>query len=471
MMYVRMPILLPDERFENLPAIDFSTAHVDAATAWARSELGGSPYEVRLGMLQERPVFRFVGDNSRWCVVFADDGSRLAPLSELRAVEIARAWLKVPATAIRHEALLTQPDQWTLSTSLRSYFPLHRLSATDGSGTDVYVSGVTGEVVLRSTRRERRLSWLGSIPHWIYLVPIRRYPDFWAQMMMWLAALGSILCVMGIAVGWWRLSPGRRFHLRGIGSSASPYAGWKRLHHFAGLIFGLFTLTWVLSGFLSLTPWNWSPGRAVERTQALDFAGGPLEPAIFRLTPQEALERLKGVCRPREMLLVRFRSKPFYVAYQAPAHSLVILADGSPGPAFDQFRDVDLLSAAQESIRNAAIREADRLDETDEYYEERFVSKRLPVLRVKFADGPRSWLYIDPFSGRIVERLEIRGRIERWIYNGLHSLNFPFLYRRRPLWEAVVILLSLGGFILSITSVVIGFRRVRLPRITRKTRG
>ena len=27
----------------------------------------------------------------------------------------------------------------------------------------------------------------------------------------------------------------------------------------------------------------------------------------------------------------------------------------------------------------------------------------------------------------------------RWLYHGLHSLDFPFLYARRPLWDVVMI--------------------------------
>jgi hypothetical protein len=80
---------------------------------------------------------------------------------------------------------------------------------------------------------------------------------------------------------------------------------------------------------------------------------------------------------------------------------------------------------------------------------------------VKFDDRAGTWLYIDPALSRVVARFTTRERVQRWLYNGLHSLDFPFLYQRRPLWEIVVVTLCLGGAFLSFIGVVIAGRRVR----------
>jgi hypothetical protein len=52
-------------------------------------------------------------------------------------------------------------------------------------------------------------------------------------------------------------------------------------------------------------------------------------------------------------------------------------------------------------------------------------------------------------------------RAERWLYNGLHTLDFSFLYYNRPLWDAVVILLSLGGTAVSGIGLFMGLKRLR----------
>src|SRR6476646_2335114 len=86
---------------------------------------------------------------------------------------------------------------------------------------------------------------------------------------------------------------------------------------------------------------------------------------------------------------------------------------------------------------------------------------QLPVLRVRFADPPRTWLYLDPRRGEIVRREARLSRVNRWLYHGLHSLDFPFLYARRPLWDVVMIALSLGGLASAFTSILPAWRRVR----------
>jgi hypothetical protein len=50
-------------------------------------------------------------------------------------------------------------------------------------------------------------------------------------------------------------------------------------------------------------------------------------------------------------------------------------------------------------------------------------------------------------------------RLRRWLYQGFHSLDFPFLYYKRPLWDIVVIALSIGGTVLSLTTMLPAWRR------------
>jgi hypothetical protein len=83
------------------------------------------------------------------------------------------------------------------------------------------------------------------------------------------------------------------------------------------------------------------------------------------------------------------------------------------------------------------------------------------VLRVRFRDASGTWLYLDPNRGVIVHKEEKSSRLNRWLYHGLHSLDFPFLYARRPLWDFVVIFLILGGMMSAVTAAVPAWRRLR----------
>ena len=101
------------------------------------------------------------------------------------------------------------------------------------------------------------------------------------------------------------------------------------------------------------------------------------------------------------------------------------------------------------------------LDQYDAYYYDRNRRLSLPVLRVRYNDPQRTWLYFDPKRGAIARKEERLTRLNRWLYHGFHSLDFPFLYYRRPLWDVVVIALSLGGLVLSATTLTASWRRLR----------
>jgi hypothetical protein len=59
--------------------------------------------------------------------------------------------------------------------------------------------------------------------------------------------------------------------------------------------------------------------------------------------------------------------------------------------------------------------------------------------------------------------------VERWLFNGLHSLDFRFWYDKRPLWDIGMIVLSLGALAASAIGLVFGFRRLfRILGITRR---
>ena len=107
------------------------------------------------------------------------------------------------------------------------------------------------------------------------------------------------------------------------------------------------------------------------------------------------------------------------------------------------------------------VRASDWLDSYDAYYYDRYRSKPLPVLRVRYNDSDSTWLYLDPHNGMVSMRQTTRTRVNRWLYNGLHSLDFPFLYYRRPVWDIVLVVLSLGGIGLSMTTMWPAIRRLR----------
>ena len=151
-------------------------------------------------------------------------------------------------------------------------------------------------------------------------------------------------------------------------------------------------------------------------------------------------------------------------AYLSPQLRLghrLVRVDAPQRGAFTRFDDDAVLSAAREAMPGVEIEDASWLREYDSYYYDRRATKPLPVLRVRYADPQRTWLYFDPLHGLISLKQERLARLNRWLYHGLHNLDFPFLYYNRPAWDIVVIALSLGGLLLSMTTMVAAWHRLR----------
>ena len=85
----------------------------------------------------------------------------------------------------------------------------------------------------------------------------------------------------------------------------------------------------------------------------------------------------------------------------------------------------------------------------------------LPAARIRLADEQDTTWYLDPASGRVLARIDNPNRLHRWVFNGLHRLDFPPLTALPALREALITLLCLLGITLASTGCVLGWRRLR----------
>jgi len=72
------------------------------------------------------------------------------------------------------------------------------------------------------------------------------------------------------------------------------------------------------------------------------------------------------------------------------------------------------------------------------------------------------WFDIDGATGAMLERLDSSRRSYRWLYSGLHTLDFPMLQDHPKLRSTLIIALCALGFVFSATGAVIGWRRMRV---------
>jgi hypothetical protein len=361
-----------------------------------------------------------------------------------------------------YDEYLSRPDQWTIGAS--AYRPLHRIVFDDPDDTHVYVSDRTGQVMLRTTAHGRRWAYAGAVLHWLYFTPFREHATVWLQTMIWVSILGCVMTLTGLLWGIWCVAWPRRRESHGEERAWSPYAGLMRWHHYVGLVFGCVTFTWILSGCLSLEPFSWHPGTTPTAEQQAAVAGAPYR--IRGISVEDlgrVLTALSPSFAPRELELVQFRGRMYVRAQDGTTGRQQLLSVKTEAPLniLKRFPDEEIVVAARRAMPSASMTDARWIDEYDAYYYDRSGTRPLPVLRAKYDDLDGTWLYLDPFRGVIARKEERLTRLNRWLYHGLHSLDFPFLYYRRPLWDIVVIGLSVGGIILSVTTLLPAWRRVR----------
>jgi hypothetical protein len=122
--------------------------------------------------------------------------------------------------------------------------------------------------------------------------------------------------------------------------------------------------------------------------------------------------------------------------------------------------DAQIFAAAGQIIA-APVASAVRQTRDDNYWYTHHEKHPLPVLRVAFADARKSWIYFDPTTGEVLDISNASSRAYRWVFAGIHQLDFRFLDHHRPAWDVIMWLLLLGGTITSISGIVVGWRQLK----------
>jgi len=468
MMYARMPELTESDRLARLPNLDLNAAFAFPSSVASVVK----PERIILGMLNGRPAYRILPRDGRWFSIYADDGGTVGEIDSRAAIQSAAAFSGRAPNQLSAVGEIADVDQWTVYPASRVYLPFHIISGNDPARTNYYVSAGTGAVYLTTTFRGKLLAWCGAIPHWWYITALRSNNSMWHWVLIAASGCGVLMCIFGIAAGIMRYSPSKRYRFPGPRYSSVPHVGMKRWHYIIGYGFGFITFTWILSGLFSMNPGNWSPGPDASLAEVHSFAGAPLDTRAFTMSPLQAWNSLNRCLRPKEIELIMFNAEPYYLGRETPFHVRLLRADRAGTGCLSQVPLSQVETASRRLAGGASVLSVDTLTSYDGYYYDRKKQKPLPVVRIRLADQKQTWLYVNPETALIQARYTVRSRWERWLYNGLHSLDFPFLYYHRPLWDLVVIILSVGGFALSITGIVLTVRylqksykkRPRVPR-------
>jgi hypothetical protein len=211
------------------------------------------------------------------------------------------------------------------------------------------------------------------------------------------------------------------------------------------------------------------------------MTGGPVELSSFGSIDAAAWNQALNGRAVKEVEYARIQDDHYYVVRQAPEEDgparrerlhqpydvggqsepdRVLMAADTLEIRRTPFSADSVVARLEAAFPDVPIVEHTLLQEYDSYYYSRRQLTPLPVVRVKFADPAETWVYVDPEVSQVLAAIHRLNRVERWLYNGLHSLDFAFWYDSRA-WDVGMIVLCLGGMASSGLGLFLGIRRMR----------
>lgn len=460
MLYVGYPKLTLWERLAPLPTLQA----VECCEPLGTLLSGTAPSAAGLVLTSVggEPSYVLHDEQRRLRVLAAASGEQRERVTPERAVAEARIF--APTATLHHQGNVHE-DRWTHSRSLDAHRPLHRIQVEGDTPGLLYISSSTGQLVMDAPLSQQRWNYVGAWLHWLYLFRDHPVDPIWSWLVIVLSAACTVTAVTGVMVGLWRW----RFRGRYKSGKRTPYQEvWMRWHHIAGLIFSAFVCTWIFSGLMSMNPFSiFSPSHG--RPDAAAYRGASSTPAEVLLRPGRIIQALdQAGFAAVELHWRRLGGEEYVLAYDSQVRTRLIRSNTHGAlSVMDSWPPSAILPATQRLFARPAA-SSQMLAGYDAYYYQRHPeamngarSLGLPALRLDYEDAGQTRVYIDLRSGEIALSLDRSQRVNRWLFYFLHSWDTQPLLRSGPARELVIIVLSLGGFAVSITGAVIGWRRLR----------
>lgn len=437
MMYVPYPSLPDSDRLAMMETIDYTKLNV--APAAALSKCPPMLTGFRAITLTNRPAYVCHTSDNATHVVYGDNG-QLAP--HLTASVVERRVHEVFSKPLKSIEGPMDYDQWIVANKFDPYRPFLQVAMADDAGTHYYVSTITGEFLQRTTRHERVWNYLGAVLHWIYPTVLRKDHALWDKTVWWLSLVALVGTASGVYLGLYRTLKVRASGRRTLSSFKE---NWMRWHHILGLFTGILVLSWIFSGWLSMDHGRLFSTPSATLTQQNLLRGSSLSEIVSRVD----LGSLTSLHPASE------------VTIHALDGEYVILAQDHNGLinpetlGFAQIRRAIIAAWPEQKVVSLKV-----VPDDDAYTNLREGQLPAGTIRAVLDDSNSTWIHLDAFSGEVLSVMDRGRRVYRWLFNGLHSLDFPWLAKHRPVWDIVMFIGLFAGFSVSVTGTVIGLRRL-----------
>lgn len=381
--------------------------------------------------------------------IFADSSDSHLSITPSYIQHVASLWCDAPIAKVD---TLMEIEQWIPFGRLEKEMPIYKFHFSDTEKHQLYISSVSGKVLQFTDKESRFWAWVGAIPHWVYFTKLRQNSSLWLDTVIWLSGIGCIMCIAGI---YWGI---RDVRLARRKKRFTPYKKiWYKWHHIIGFVFGLFALTFTFSGMMSLAKVpKWLSEPKLEININREMQQQKPSPLAYALDYRDVIASYPNKIRQLEW--GSFYNRPFYILRTDDKD---IFVDASN-------KQISPLALTEEMLRQtiADIHGAENevqielLTAYDTYYTSRKRKLELPVWKISIEDVDNSCYYINPSTGQY-RYVNNTLRWRYWMYPALHTFNMPWLVNRPILWNIVMWGTMLGGTLISLTGVVLGFRYFR----------
>ena len=445
MMYKSFPLLKKEGKIQCKKETSFTSKKILPPIAVFKLDTIKTIHRLRINAILNNIVYHIETASGKLISRYAKNGE-LINLNKNKALDIAKNATNLESLATVN--ILNEVDQWIPRPKYIKHLPVYKVEFNNKENTWVHISSLTGEVLNITTTHDRFWAWVGAIPHWIYFKDIRIHSYFWKQLILWLAALGLLMTITGIITGLKRYKKKPKAKFKRFKNK------WYNLHYYFGLGFGLFICTWVFSGLMSMTPFNWVPSSSLNQQDKNVWQGQNFTLKSISNKDWANFKEITSKSNFKEIHFSLFNKNIFIEKFNQHTTENYCITSINYNPTNDQYIAKVNNFNTKEKVTKLLV-----LNEYDSYYYDQKNIKTLPVIKIITNKG--KYYYVNPKTNTVLLKSAKKNRTERWLYHGLHSLDFSFLSKNRPLWDIIMIFLLIGGTITCITATGLGIKFIK----------
>lgn len=431
LLWVPYPSLTEEEWFQAAEAIPPHRCCVPLSRLFQQWDRSEGIESVRLRMVGGRPVATAQFLDGTLVALDADTAEPIASALPEWTQRIARQFSTAGSV---EEMNLIDHDVWTVHQRFDPYRPLWKVELSGESRPVLYISSVTGDVVQDTAIAERRWNLVGAVIHWWYWPWLRRHWAWWDRVVWWVSAVATVTVVAG------GLILSRDWVKQGWSGLLS---GHGKVHRGLGVIAGVATCCWMVSGWLSMDHGRWfSDGRLGEQERER-FMGGRLILRDVEALPELFVPLGQGVVK--EIRLIKMAGVVHIIARESSSRQQILTVTHLEDAPRDAFQDGVVKAATRFLLGDGVLTITKPGENGPESCSATDGEIASSILQVEAAGSEMKGVWVDGRIGTLVERLDSSRRLYHRLFDWLHRWEVSWLSQHCDVRRALMSLWCLFG--------------------------